>query len=100
MSPVVILTIAFKLMTFCSPVGAKAKTSPSARGLHRGRRSNGDKTTGEGLERRVTSSPLPQHLPSEGPVRLSHLVPKTSLDGGDDALARSGSAGVFDMTVD
>jgi hypothetical protein len=31
----------------------------------------------EGLERRVASSPLPQHLPSEGPVRLSHLVPKT-----------------------
>jgi hypothetical protein len=31
----------------------------------------------------------------EGPVRLSHLVPKTSLDGGDSALARSGSAGVF-----
>jgi hypothetical protein len=37
---------------------------------------------------------------SEGPVRLSHLVPKTSLDGGDAALARSGSAGVFDVTVD
>jgi hypothetical protein len=37
---------------------------------------------------------------SEGPVRLSHLVPKMSLDGGDAALARSGSAGVFDMTVD
>jgi hypothetical protein len=37
---------------------------------------------------------------SEGPVRLSHLVPKASLDGGDAALARSGSAGVFDMTVD
>jgi hypothetical protein len=54
---------------------------------------------GEGLERRVASSPSPQHLPSEGPVRLSHLVPKTSLDGGDAALARSGSAGVFDMTV-
>jgi hypothetical protein len=49
---------------------------------------------------RVASSPSPQHLPSEGPVRLSHLVPKTSLDGGDAALARSGSAGVFDMTVD
>jgi hypothetical protein len=48
----------------------------------------------------VASSPSPQHLPSEGPVRLSHLVPKTSLDGGDAALARSGSAGVFDMTVD
>jgi hypothetical protein len=39
-------------------------------------------------------------LPSEGPVRLSHLVPKTSLDGGDVALARSDFAGVFDMTVD
>jgi hypothetical protein len=54
----------------------------------------------EGLERRVASSPSPQQLPSEGPVRLSHLVPKTSLDGGDAALARSGSAGVFDVTVD
>jgi hypothetical protein len=54
----------------------------------------------EGLERRVASSPSPQHLPSEGPVRLSHLVPKTSLDGGDAALARSGSTGVFDVTVD
>jgi hypothetical protein len=53
----------------------------------------------EGLERRVASSPSPQHLPSEGPVRLSHLVPKMSLDGGDTALARSGSAGVFDVTV-
>jgi hypothetical protein len=31
----------------------------------------------------VASLPSPQHLPSEGPVRLSHLVPKTSLDGGD-----------------
>ena len=55
---------------------------------------------GEGIERRVASSPSPQHLLSEGPVRLSHLVPKTSLDGGDAALARSGSAGVFNMTVD
>jgi hypothetical protein len=55
---------------------------------------------GEGIERRVASSPSPQHLPLEGPVRLSHLVPKTSLDGGDAALARSGSAGVFDVTVD
>jgi hypothetical protein len=55
---------------------------------------------GEGNERRVASSPLPQHLPSEGPVRRSHLVPKTSLDGGDTALARSGSMGVFDVTVD
>jgi hypothetical protein len=52
------------------------------------------------LERRVVSSPSPQHLPSEGPVRLSHLVPKTSRDGGDAALARSSSAGVFDVTVD
>jgi hypothetical protein len=55
--------------------------------------------TGEGIERRVASSPSPQHLPSEGPVRLSHMVPKALLDGGDAALARSGSAGVFDMTV-
>jgi hypothetical protein len=55
---------------------------------------------GKGIERRVASSPSPQHLPSEGPVRLSHLVPKTSLDGGDAALARSGFAGVFDVTVD
>jgi hypothetical protein len=54
----------------------------------------------EGLERRLASSPSPQHLPSEGPVRLSHLVLKTSLDGGDAALARSGSAGVSDVTVD
>jgi hypothetical protein len=69
--------------------------------------------TGEGFERGVdvarlakasskgvVSSPSPQHLPSEGPVRLSHLVPKTSLDGGDAALARSGFVGVFDVTVD
>jgi hypothetical protein len=54
----------------------------------------------EGLERRVASLPSPQHLPFEGPVRLSHLVPKTLLDGGDAALARSGFAGVFDVTVD
>jgi hypothetical protein len=54
----------------------------------------------EGLEQRVASSPSPQHLPSEGLVRLSHLVLKTSLDGGDAALARSGSAGIFDVTVD
>ena len=52
------------------------------------------------FERRVASLPSPQHLPSEGPVRQSHLVPKTSLYGGDAALARSGSAGVFDVTVD
>jgi hypothetical protein len=55
---------------------------------------------GEGIERRVASSPSPQHLPSKGPVRLSHLVSKMSLDGGDAALARSGSVGVFDVTVD
>jgi hypothetical protein len=54
----------------------------------------------EGLEQMVASSPSPQHLPSEGPVRLSLLVPKTSLDGGDVALARSGSAGFFYVTVD
>jgi hypothetical protein len=54
----------------------------------------------EGQERRVASSPSPQHLPSEGPDRLSHLVSKTSLDGGDAALARSSSVGVFDVTVD
>jgi hypothetical protein len=48
---------------------------------------------GEGIERRVASSPSPQHLPSEGPVRLSHLVPKTLLVGGDAALARSGPQG-------
>jgi hypothetical protein len=55
---------------------------------------------GEDFEWRVAALPSPQHLPSEGPVRQSHLVPKTSLDGGDAALARSGSAGVFDVTVD
>jgi hypothetical protein len=27
-------------------------------------------------------------------------VPKTSLDGGNDALSRSGSTGVFDVIVD
>jgi hypothetical protein len=32
-----------------------------------------------------------------GPIRLSHLVPKTSLDGEDAALARSSPAGVFEM---
>jgi hypothetical protein len=52
------------------------------------------------FERGVAFLPSLQHLPSEGPVRQSHLVPKTSLDGGDAALARSGSAGVFDVTVD
>jgi hypothetical protein len=35
-----------------------------------------------------------------GTSSTSHLVPKTSLDGGDTALARSGSAGGFDVTVD
>jgi hypothetical protein len=54
----------------------------------------------EGFARRVASSPSPQHLPSEGPVQLSRLVPKTSLDGGDAALARSGPVGVFEVTVD
>jgi hypothetical protein len=54
----------------------------------------------KGIERRVASLPLPQHLPSEGPVRLSHLVPKMSLDGGDVALARSGPTGVFEVTFD
>jgi hypothetical protein len=34
-------------------VGAKAKTSPSARGLRRGRRSNGDKTMSEGILRSI-----------------------------------------------
>jgi hypothetical protein len=29
------------------------------------------------VERRVVCSPSPQHLPSEGPVRLSQLVLKT-----------------------
>jgi hypothetical protein len=52
------------------------------------------------FDRRVAFLPSLQHLPSEGPVRQSHLVPKTSLDGGDAALAQSGSAGVFDVTVD
>jgi hypothetical protein len=60
----------------------------------------GPTISAKALERRVASLPSPQHLPSEGPVRQSHLVPKTSLDGGDAALARSGSVGVFDMTVD
>jgi hypothetical protein len=54
----------------------------------------------KGIERRVASSPSPQHLPSEGPVRLSHLVPKTSLDGGNTALAQSGPVGVFEVTFD
>jgi hypothetical protein len=57
-------------------------------------------TAAKGDERRVASLPSPQHLPSEGPVQQSHMVPKTSLDGGDAALAQSGSAGVFDVTVD
>jgi hypothetical protein len=51
----------------------------------------------EGFERRVACSPSPQHLPSEGLVRQCHLVSKTSLDGGDAALAQSGPAGVFEM---
>jgi hypothetical protein len=47
-----------------------------------------------------SAAPSPQHLPSKGPVRLSHLVSITSLDGGDAALAQSGPAGVFEVTVD
>jgi hypothetical protein len=47
------------------------------------------------LERRVASSPSPQHLPSEGAVRLSHLVPKTSLDGGDAAPLEMVPRGFF-----
>jgi hypothetical protein len=35
-----------------------------------------------------------------GTSSTKSLVPKTSLDGGDASLARSGSAGVFDVTVD
>ena len=48
-------------------------------------------------ERRVASLPSPQHLPFEGPVRQSHLVPKTSLDGNSSVnLASHGHcAGVF-----
>jgi hypothetical protein len=57
-------------------------------------------SVGPATAAKASSQHLPQHLPSEGPVRQSHLVPKTSLDGGDAALARSGSAGVFDMIVD
>jgi hypothetical protein len=36
----------------------------------------------------VASSPSPQHLPSEGSVRLSHLVPKTSLESATDSKCR------------
>jgi hypothetical protein len=61
---------------------------------------SGQGLSGGDFGRRVAFLPSLQHLPSEGPVRQSHLVPKTSLDGGDAALARSGSAGVFDVTVD
>jgi hypothetical protein len=49
------------------------------------------------MERGVACSPSHQHLPSEGPVRLSQLVPKTPLDGEDVALTQSGPAGVFEM---
>jgi hypothetical protein len=35
-----------------------------------------------------------------GTSSTCHLVPKTSLDGGDAALARSGPARVFEVTVD
>jgi hypothetical protein len=58
------------------------------------RLSNGRDT---GVELRVACSPSPQHLPSEGPVRLSRMVSKTLLDGEDAALARSGPAGVNEM---
>ena len=75
-------------------VPIKRRVSLPALSLSGQRLNSGD------FERRVASLPSPQHLPSEGPVRQSHLVPKTSLDGGDAALARSGSAGVFDVTVD
>jgi hypothetical protein len=81
-------------------VGAARLAKASSKGVCRSSFLRWCSETGEGIERRVASSPSPQHLPSEGPVRLSHLVPKASLDGGDAALARSGSAGVFDMTVD
>jgi hypothetical protein len=54
----------------------------------------------EVIERRVACSSSPQLLPSEGLVRPSQLVPKTPLDGEDSSLARSGPAGVFEMTVD
>jgi hypothetical protein len=73
---------------------SKRRVSLPALSLSEQRLSSGD------FERRVAFLPSLQHLPSEGPVRQSHLVPKTSLDGGDVALARSGSAGVFDVTVD
>jgi hypothetical protein len=73
---------------------SKRRVSLPALSLSEQRLNSGD------FERRVAFLPSLQHLPSEGPVRQSHLVPKTSLDGGDAALARSGSAGVFDVTVD
>jgi hypothetical protein len=72
----------------------RSEGCPCLLSLSEQRLSSGD------FERRVAILPSLQHLPSEGPVRQSHLVPKTSLDGGDAALARSGSAGVFDVTVD
>jgi hypothetical protein len=73
---------------------SKRRVSLPALSLSEQRLDSGD------FERRVAFLPSLQHLPSEGPVRQSHLVPKTSLDGGDAALTRSGSAGVFDVTVD
>ena len=76
------------------PAPIKRRASLPALSLSGQRLNSGD------FERRVAFLPSLQHLPSEGPVRPSHLVPKASLDGGDAALARSGSAGVFDMTVD
>jgi hypothetical protein len=81
-------------------IGLRSATHVTKGGVCRSSCLRWCRETSEGIERRVASSPSPQHLPSEGPVRLSHLVPKASLDGGDAALARSGSAGVFYMTVD
>ena len=75
-------------------VPIKRRVSLPALSMSEQRLSSGD------FERRVAFLPSLQNLPSEGPVRQSHLVSKTSLDGGDAALARSGSAGVFDVTVD
>jgi hypothetical protein len=42
-----------ELVPWRANVGAKAKTPPSARGLRCGHRSNGDKTTGEGILRSI-----------------------------------------------
>jgi hypothetical protein len=63
-------------------VGAAKLAKVSSEGVCRSSSLRWCSETGEGIERRVASSPSPQHLPSEGPVRLSHLVPKASLGGG------------------